>query len=167
MTARMVRRAAAGLGVIVALFLAACGGDGPSGPPDIDYGRDVCTDCNMIISEPRFAAAFREESGEEALFDDIGDLVRYGHQKGVLADVRAWVHDYDDESWIDAADAWFVKSDIQTPMASGLVAFAKEDDATTFASDHDGEVFRWTHLVANAEELGKMPMNQHGESHGG
>ena len=155
-----------GLVVAAAILAARFDSDDPDGPPEIEYGRDVCTDCNMIISEPRFAAAYRDSEGNPAIFDDIGDLLRYGHEKGDLDEATAWVHDYDDEEWIEAQGAWFVKSDIQTPMASGLAAFAEEAGAKAFADEHDGDVLRWRDLIENAADMGGKPMAGHGESNG-
>ena len=41
--------------------LVACGGGGEdfaNDPPEIIFGQDVCSECNMIINEANFAAAY-------------------------------------------------------------------------------------------------------------
>ena len=44
---------------ILLFLLAACAqGATELNPPEIRYGEDVCADCNMIISDPRFASAY-------------------------------------------------------------------------------------------------------------
>jgi len=136
--------------VAIPAAIAGCGGEAATGPPDIEYGRDVCDECHMIISEPRFAAAYRDSSGEPSIFDDIGDMVDHGTRAGVLDQVTAWVHDFGTEEWVDAPDAWFVRgSDVETPMAGNIVAFAAEEDARQLAADQGGEVLRWGDLVSD------------------
>lgn len=62
--------------------------------------------------------------------------------------MTAWVHDYTTEQWLDASDAWYVRSpEIQTPMGGGIVAFAKREDADSLAAQRDGEVLRWETLI--------------------
>ena len=51
------------------------------GPPDIVYGRHICLECGMIISEERVAAAYEWE-GEDRVFDDIGDMLIHGKDAG-------------------------------------------------------------------------------------
>ena len=68
--------------LILLLLLAACAqGTTELKPPEIRYGEDVCADCNMIISDPRFATAYAYEVGpgryQSALFDDLGDMLIY------------------------------------------------------------------------------------------
>ncbi len=151
--------------VLAAIVLAAsCSGESASGPPEIAYGRDVCAECHMIISEPRFAAAYRVGEGEAFTFDDIGDLIAHATRSGDIDKVTAWVHDYDTEKWIDAPDAWFVTgSDVETPMAGGLVAFARRSDAEAFIEGSGGTLVQWPELIeAGAPSTG----GTHGSSPG-
>ena len=58
--------------------LAGCGKQGhwPEGMAEIKWDRDTCARCNMVISDPRFAAEMRGgEKGAVFKFDDIGCLV--------------------------------------------------------------------------------------------
>lgn len=111
-------------------------------PPNIAYGQDTCDACGMIISDAKFAAATLLTSGEALKFDDIGEMVTY-HMDHPEQQVKAWfVHDYQSEAWIRGEAAFFVKSDqLQTPMAGGVAAFEKKDDAEAFAAEKSGKVF--------------------------
>ena len=51
----------------------------------------------MIISEARFASAYRLANGTEKVFDDVGEMLKHGHKTGELADAEAWVHDFETE----------------------------------------------------------------------
>lgn len=138
--------------VVLALLVAACGGSA-EGPPDIEYGRDVCADCGMIIEEPRFATAYRA-GDEEWLFDDMVDMLGHAREAGELASATFWVHDYGTEEWIAAPDAAYVSGPIATPMGGGIVAFAAPADADALAAEVGGEVLTWDDLVQLAESGG-------------
>ena len=124
----------------LAILLSACSATGSSGgPPDIVYGRHICLECGMIISEERVAAAYEWE-GEDRVFDDIGDMLIHGKDAGEPgASTPAWVHDYGTAAWIAAATAWFVSGEgIVTPMGRGIIAFASRTAAEEFASRAGG-----------------------------
>jgi copper chaperone NosL len=118
-------------------------------PPNIAYGRDVCEQCGMIISEPRFATATVLEDGTSHKFDDIGDMVLY-HFDHPDQKVKAYfAHDYNSQEWIRAETATFVASDqIKSPMGHGLAAFLKSSDAESFASEVNGKVMNFEGLRA-------------------
>lgn len=169
-TARLVARRVGGwLWVVtvcvLALLLVGCSrGQTEIKPPDIRYGEDKCADCDMIISEPRFAAAAMHDVGggtyESLLFDDIGDLLRYMKENPDLKYVASYVHDYDTEAWVDANKAIYVQSsEIRTPMASGLAASDTQTKAEALATQFNGTVMDWTTLQERAPA--PMPgMNQ-------
>lgn len=138
---------------LMALFLlivAACSGSGKNldTPPEILYGQDPCDQCGMIINEPRFAAAYTTTKGDVRRFDDVGGMLVYNqeHQEKVHV---FWVHDYNTEEWLNAANATFAHStDLASPMAWGLAAFANQADAEQFAADNNGTVVTWDALQA-------------------
>lgn len=139
--------------LVTGVAVAGCGGDeAATGPPEIEYGRDVCTECHMIISEARYAAAARDADGEPFVFDDIGDMFTYAARTGIVDDGAFWVHDYDTEEWVDARTAWYVRSDLETPMGHGVVAFGAVEAAEAFAEGRDGEVLRWQDMIVEFEQ---------------
>jgi copper chaperone NosL len=116
--------------------------------PEIHYGEDMCSDCGMIINDPRFAAAYAANEGEGAyqtyIFDDIGDMLHHMQENLTLVGEGWWVHDYHSEEWIDATKAYFVVSEgIKSPMNHGLAAFATQAAAEEFAGPLGGQVFDW------------------------
>lgn len=121
-----MRRAA--IAAVLALA-SACGGNAPSGPPEIRLGVDVCDGCGMAISDVRYAAAAEGEiEGELRVlkFDDIGCLARWEARSSRSVVRHRWVHDRDGEHWLDADAAIFERSTAwATPMGSGLAAFSK------------------------------------------
>ncbi|MFQ5460363.1 MAG: nitrous oxide reductase accessory protein NosL [Anaerolineae bacterium] len=131
-----------------------CAGDGAAdSPPEIRYGEDICAECGMIISDPRFASALIQDAGDnevEAIaFDDIGDMLNYmdKHPGGNV--IKLYVHDALTEEWLDATVAHYVSSDeMETPMGHGLAAFAESADAERMARELSGNVLDWARLLA-------------------
>jgi len=150
-------------GLLLLPLLAACGGAADTGkPPDILYGQDVCDECNMIISEEKFAAAYWTGGGEARRFDDLGEMMAYLGDHPDEAIASAWVHDVNSAAWLAAGDAWYVmNSGLTTPMGSGIVALGSEDEARALAYGQDmAEVMRFDDLLAKAK-AGEL-MNAHG-----
>ncbi|HFB97613.1 MAG TPA: hypothetical protein ENJ62_00580 [Bryobacterales bacterium] len=101
-----------------------------SGPEKIRYDRDTCEICNMIISDPRFAAEIRDPEGRIHKFDDIGDaihwMIRQDWYKGGRRPKEFWVMDYrNGREWLDAFTARYV-SGLTTPMDYGFGAVAED-----------------------------------------
>jgi len=112
------------LAAVLTAPLAAC--KPKSGPEPIHYDREVCEMCNMIISDPRFAAEIRAPDGSLHKFDDIGDavhwLIRQDWGKAGKAPKEFWVMDMNDgKTWLDARKAWYVPGKT-TPMDYGFGA---------------------------------------------
>ncbi|HHW84862.1 MAG TPA: hypothetical protein GX400_01470 [Chloroflexi bacterium] len=133
-------------------MLAACAG-GPTTPEPakIRFGETICTECGMIISQPKYASSFAYAESEGRFkslpFDDIGDMLAYMRKHSDLIPVGVWVHDYISEEWIDAERAYFVHSDaIKSPMGHGIAAFADKSAAEQFAVETAGQMLDWDHL---------------------
>lgn len=131
---------------LLVMFVVGCKAPDLSAPPQIRYGEDVCDQCNMIINEPRFAAAYFSEDGDTRRFDDIGEMFLYADDNNEA--VRSyWVHGYEDESWLEADNATYVHSpDLMTPMGWGLAAFSDGDDAQAFSIERNGTVMTFDAL---------------------
>lgn len=109
-----------------------------SQPPEIAYGQDVCDNCNMLISEEKFAAAYWTADGQARRFDDLGEMVSY-MQSNPEEIASVWVHDVNSAEWLPAEDAFFVmNAGLSTPMGTGIVAVAGEAEAKALAYGQDG-----------------------------
>jgi|TARA_B100002003_G_C13806293_1_gene397677 copper chaperone NosL len=109
-------------------------------PPKLFYGEDVCDECGMIISDRRFASGYTTKQGISRKFDDIGGMSVF--LKKYPEEVYAiWVHDYGDQNWIKADEAYFVvPGNIVTPMGHGLIAYSDRQEAKQTASRFGVEV---------------------------
>lgn len=128
---RMFLRLAAG-GTFAAA-LGACGKQEswPQGMVEIKWDRDTCARCNMVISDPRFAAQLRGGEKNTAFkFDDIGCLVFWLRDKATqhpwMAEpaTRMWVADSTDmrgATWLDVRRAHYLGGRL-SPMGYNFAA---------------------------------------------
>ncbi len=143
-----------GLFLLFGLIFGACArGDTEIRPAEIHYGQDACTECNMIISDPRFAASYAYELSEgryaTIAFDDIGDMLMHA-QKHPEHKIAGWyVHDYQSKEWLDATQAFYVfAAEIRSPMGHGIAAHTTREAAQSMATTMNGEVLTWSALKA-------------------
>ncbi len=137
---RLLYRLITGIGIVA--LVAGCEAELPDGPPTIRLGLDECVHCGMIISDQRSAAAsivVNDGKRRALLFDDIGDLLDYHELHKDLAIHARYVSDYRTRQWIEFGAAFYVHAPgTQTPMGSGLLAFASADAADAAAVEYSG-----------------------------
>lgn len=142
------------LSVLLIALLAGCGGaESFEEPPEILYGQDVCSNCNMIISEENYASAYWTEDGEARRFDDMGEMLQFMNSNPEPRK-STWVHDLNTAEWLKAEDAWIVlNAGLMTPMGTGVVAVAHEEDARALAFEQDGAmVLTFDELMKKMED---------------
>lgn len=118
------------LALAITLPLASCDETPDDGPPTVRLAHDLCAECNMIISDERWATATIVEGPrgpEPRLFDDFNCQARYEHNHPDLTILKRWSHDHTSLEWIPTESAVFLGSDsIVSPMGSGMAAHKSE-----------------------------------------
>ena len=146
----MTVRTTAGF-LLVMAATAACGAEA-DGPPRVEVDRSACAHCGMLISEPRFAAAYRAPGSDARLFDDVGCLLEGLSRESDRSGVHFWFHEVTTAEWIEGDRAVFVESaHLRTPMGSGIVAYASDAAAARGAAAHNGR------RIGGVEELVNEP----------
>ncbi len=107
------------------------------GPEDIRYGRETCTMCGMIISDPAYASEIRGGDDRKLYkFDDIGDAVNWLAEQAWKDDpsIEFWVKNVENtDQWLDARKSWY-RTGVVSPMDYGYAAIpAPEPAAISFA----------------------------------
>jgi copper chaperone NosL len=138
---------------LILTFLVACRSPVDlSEPPEIRYGEEMCTECGMIISEPRFAAAYYTVDGSAQRFDDIGGMASH-HAENQEDVAQFWVHDYDTKEWIIADQAFFVMSDqVHTPMGFGVIAISDQSRAQELAAEFNTMVMTFEAVMESFKD---------------
>jgi len=129
------------------LALSACGDQAADGPPALLLGEDVCVQCNMIISDVRWATATIIEGprGPEArLFDDFNCQVNWEVDHEDASVVARWSHDHSTSQWMPTHEAAFLMSPtLRTPMGSRTAAFGSAESASQAGSATPGDVVKF------------------------
>ena len=128
------------------LSAASCGNRSPR-PVEIE-ATDICAQCKMAISEKRYAAEMTDMDGNMIKFDNIDCMARYAAAHGLKDKAAAWfVMDSDGREWLDAHQAFLVKStSIPGPMGSGVLAVRDSAAADDLAHRFSGHVLRFEDL---------------------
>ena len=132
--------------ICLLLIAAGCGSRLPR-PVEIE-DSDICARCKMAISERRYAAEMTGMDGNVFKFDNIDCMVRYAVAHSLKDKASAWfVMDSDGREWLDARQAFLVKSaSIPGPMGSGVLAVKDSAVAGDLARRFSGRVLRFEDL---------------------
>ena len=128
-----------------------CEPDTELGPPAIRLDDSVCAECDMILSDERFACATYVEGvrGPDALlFDDVNCQVYHELAHPDRKVIARWSHDHGSSEWIRTEGAWFLWSKrLRTPMASHAAAFRTEAAAAAAREELGGDVMSFEVLA--------------------
>lgn len=104
-------------------------------PVDI-YPEDNCANCRMAVSQKPFASEIIAGSGEVLKFDDLMCLEQYRRGNPELKIMAIFVTDYELGEWLTYEKSVVVRTAIQTPMGSGLVAVRDSARATELTNHY-------------------------------
>lgn len=143
-----------------AACIAGCGGADPDRPPEVIIGDSVCAECNMIISDERWATATVVDGPRgptPLLFDDFNCQVNHEARHTDLSILTRWSHSHASSAWIRTGDAVFLVSPgLRSPMGSGVAAYAGRDEADAFLDELGGDLVgfdeAWEVIEANERE---------------
>ena len=125
------------------LLIPGCENQTAVGPPAVLLGDSVCRQCNMILSDERWATAMIVEGPrgpEPRLFDDFNCQVNYEVENPELVVLARWSHSYATRRWIHTEEAGFLLSpNLRTPMGSQVAAFASPSELENAKAELAGE----------------------------
>lgn len=141
------------VGALVLLAtLGGCERPETDGPPTVYLGDSVCAQCNMIISDERWATSTvvaAPRGPDPRLFDDFNCQVAYEAEHPELDILERWSHSHATRQWIRTEEASFLVSPkLRTPMGSKAAAFAAAPEAETARRELDGDVMDFEALWA-------------------
>lgn len=139
--------AAAAAAFLLPLFFWQCS----TGPRPINYGQDACAFCKMTLMDKHYGAEIVTKKGKVYVLDDINCLARLLKSGDIKAEHIAgrYITDYAHTGvLLELEKAVFLHSDnLKTPMASGVAAFANEQDINAVKSQTGGDMLRWEQVL--------------------
>lgn len=137
--------------LMVSIFMvfAGCAGQDPQ---PIEYGKDNCTFCQMLITDHEFGSELITQKGKVFKFDSIECLVAYSQMPGNYDPKTSAVFVtsmLEPDVLFDARSAMFVVSkEIDSPMGANLAAFRSHADATKAVRDSAAVHYSWEKLLS-------------------
>ncbi len=134
------------------LFLASfiffsCG----NSPEPINYGKDECEHCRMMITDDKYGAEIVTDKGKVFKFDSIECLIELALEKNIAGDAGQsfLVTDFSTpEKLIDAKTAFYVHNDnFRSPMGLNVSAFESKSNLTSFINDNGGKKLSWVDVI--------------------
>lgn len=122
------------------LLLVGCSVD-LKNPRPIRYDSEVCDECAMMISEPRFAAQIVTTEGKVSSFDDPACAFRYIADEGPSIGNMWFVDSTDTTQWLDWKTVGFVPA-TGAPMDGGLGAVPIGTEGAISFSEASGRFLR-------------------------
>jgi copper chaperone NosL len=116
-------------------------------PEPLAYGTDMCHTCKMTLMDDKFGAEIVTKKGKVYKFDDVNCMLGFYHSdfesQGEIAHLLV-VDFAQPTKLIDATNSWYLKSElIRSPMASGIAAFATEEEYSLYKKEWKAILMSW------------------------
>ena len=116
-------------------------------PEPLVYGTDMCHSCKMTLMDTKFGAEIVTKKGKVFKFDDVNCMLGFYHSdfesQGDIAHLLV-VNFAQPTKLIDATNSWYLKSElIRSPMASGIAAFAVEEEYSLYKKEWKAILMSW------------------------
>ena len=125
-------------------------------PEPIDFGKDACEHCRMLIMDPKFGAEIVTDKGRVYKFDDVNCKGNFITENNISEENLKYnmVIDFSEpQTLINADRAFYVQSeDIKSPMGSQIAAFNSQERAEQMlARWNGGELLNYFQMKAAVE----------------
>lgn len=133
------------LSLIAVMLLLSCSNE----PQPINYNKDECAHCMMIITDPKFGSELVTDKGKIYKFDSIECLADYvSVDRGFTAE-SLWISDYANPNTLtDAQTAFYIVSpQIESPMSMNIGGFKNEVDMKKVFAETKGQKMNWKDVV--------------------
>lgn len=133
--------------LFLTLFFYSC----TKSPEPINYGRDECEHCRMMITNDKYGAEIITDKGKIFKFDSIECLVEFALEKKSVGDNNQafLVTDFSaPQNLIDARTAYYVQNDsFRSPMGLNVSAFINDSELQKFLTVNSGRKLTWLEVI--------------------
>lgn len=125
-------------------------------PEPINYGKDECEHCRMMITDNKYGAEIVTGKGKVYKFDSIECLLEFAFERNIVGDDNQifLVTDFSmPEKLIDARSAFYIHNDnFRSPMGLNVSAFENESEMKAFLLKDGGKKLSWLDLIEMANQ---------------
>lgn len=116
----------------------------------IEYGKDDCAECKMLLVDRHYGTAFVTDKGKVFKFDDINCLLKFINGSTKPQGKAMVINFPETNHFLPVEEAVFLRhSKLRTPMNSGLAAFSDKEaaDVTRKELGEGGEILSWDDVI--------------------
>lgn len=131
--------------VLTVVWLAGCSSE----PKPINYNKDECAHCMMVITDPKFGSELVTDKGKVYMFDSIECLADYTSIDREFKIESMWISNYaHPNSLTDAQKAFYIVSPkMESPMGMNIGGFKSEVDMQKVNLEMNGQKMNWKEIV--------------------
>lgn len=134
------------------ILLVTAAGCGTTGPQEINYGKDVCEHCKMVIADEKYGAELITKKGKVYKFDSaecLMDLITEESQKIDTTGAQLLVINFaKPATFIDGRTAFYLKDkEYQSPMGGNIAPFDNEMLADNNQISPDAKILNFSEAV--------------------
>jgi copper chaperone NosL len=133
--------------LFLTVFFVAC----TSSPEPINYGKDECEHCRMMITDNKYGAEVVTGKGKVYKFDSIECLVGYSLEINIIGDNEQafLVTNFSKpENLIDARSAFYIHNDnFRSPMGLNVSAFENKSEMKAFLLKDGSKKLSWFDVI--------------------
>lgn len=122
----------------------------------INYGKDECEHCRMMITDNKYGAEIVTGKGKVYKFDSVECLVGYGLEINIIGDNEQTflVTNFSKpENLVDARSAFYIHNDnFRSPMGLNVSAFENESEMKEFLLKDGGKKLSWFDVIEMAKQ---------------
>lgn len=117
-------------------------------PEPIQFGRDQCHYCKMMISDPNFGAELVTDKGKVFKFDAVECLLHYQREEAEARYAYTLAVAYDTPGQLHEVQQlhYLISPALPSPMGANLSAYTDPSAARSMQGERGGELFDWASL---------------------
>jgi len=132
---------------LIAAIISGCSQE----PQPIEYDKDSCTHCMMLITDAKYGAELITTKGKCFKFDAVECLAQYilENKADELDNASLWITDFTKPShFINAKTAFYLQNEkFHSPMGFNVLAVEDENELKKIKDEHGGKELNWEKLV--------------------
>jgi len=133
----------------IVMVIVLAGGCTSNQPKPIAYGSDLCSFCQMMVTDKKFGSELVTDKGRYYFFDSSECMLRYMSENEETHFAHILVtHFGAPDVLADAKTSFYVVSkEIPSPMGANLSAYPNRETAEEIAAAHNGKIYSFEELA--------------------